>query len=166
MARPRPCAELAQTPKPAGYVRLLLNLMRRWLCGRHFAGASGVWQCLWRVFELPPWLRHNPPHMPDEKHFQRVATVAEIPPQSGRTVQVGTHEIALFNRAGTFYALANRCPHRGAALAAGFVDNRRVLCPLHLFDFDLATGKCGAVSELKVATYEVKVEGEAVFVLV
>ncbi len=104
--------------------------------------------------------------MPDEKHFQRVATVSEIPPQAGQMFQVGTHEIALFNRVGTFYALDNRCPHRGAALVEGFVDGGRVLCPLHLFDFDLLTGQCGTVSELKVATYEVKVEGEEVFVLI
>ncbi len=118
------------------------------------------------VFELPIWLRHNPPRMKDEKQFQRVATVSEIPPQFGKVFQIGTHEIALFNRAGTFYALDNRCPHRGGALAAGFVEDGRVLCPLHLFDFDLQTGKCGAVSELSVATFEVKVEGEEIFVLV
>ena len=111
-------------------------------------------------------LRHNQPRMPDEKQFHRVANVSDIPPQAAKTVQIGTHEIALFNRAGTFYALDNRCPHRGASLAEGFVDGRRVLCPLHLFDFDLLTGKCGAVGELKVATHDVQVEGDEVFVLI
>ncbi|MBI1760207.1 MAG: nitrite reductase (NAD(P)H) small subunit [Acidobacteria bacterium] len=104
--------------------------------------------------------------MPDEKRFHRVATRAEITPQTGLRVQVGTHEIAIFNRAGTLYALDNHCPHRGASLAEGFVDGGRVLCPLHLFDFDLQTGMCGAVGELKVMTYEVKVESDEVFVLV
>lgn len=104
--------------------------------------------------------------MPDEKQFHRVATVTEIPPQSGQTVWVGKQAIALFNLNGKFYAVDDRCPHRGASLGDGMLAGERVLCPWHLFDFDLPTGKCGAVAELKVATYEVKVEGEEVFVLV
>ena len=111
-------------------------------------------------------IRHNPQPMASEKKFYQVATVADLPPQSGKTVSAGNQEIALFNLGGTFYAINDLCPHRGASLGEGFLDGGRVLCPLHCFDFDLQTGRCGIVPELKVSTYEVKVEGEEIFVLV
>lgn len=104
--------------------------------------------------------------MASEKKFYQVATLTDLPPQSGKTVSVGNQEIALFNLSGTFYAINDLCPHRGASLGEGYLDGGRVLCPLHCFDFDLQTGRCGIVPELKVSTYEVKVEGEEIFVSV
>lgn len=103
--------------------------------------------------------------MSDKKQFHRVATLTEIPPQSGQTVWVGKQAIALFNLNGKLYAIDDRCPHRGASLSLGMLAGERVLCPLHLFDFDLLTGECGAAGGLNVATYEVRVEGGEVFVL-
>jgi nitrite reductase/ring-hydroxylating ferredoxin subunit len=104
--------------------------------------------------------------MSDERQFYRVANVAEVPPQTGKTVAAGAQSIALFNLHGNFYALNDLCPHRGASLGEGFLDGECVLCPWHLFDFHLCTGKSETVPELKAATYEVKVEGDEVFVLV
>jgi nitrite reductase (NADH) small subunit len=104
--------------------------------------------------------------MTNEMQFHRVAQVADIPPQTGLAVSIGNLEIALFNLAGTFYAINDQCPHRGASLADGFVEAGRVLCPWHLFDFDLQTGACGTVPTLQVCTYPVKVESCEIYVLV
>jgi NAD(P)H-dependent nitrite reductase small subunit len=104
--------------------------------------------------------------MANEKQFHRIAAVADVPPQTGKTVLVKSLEIALFNLDGVFYAIHDFCPHRGASLATGFLEGQRVLCPAHLFDFDLQTGACGSMPNLRVCTYEVKVEGDEVFVLV
>ena len=106
--------------------------------------------------------------MSDETTFHRVAAVTEIPPRMGKTVQAGGQEIALFNLDGSFHAVNDFCPHRGASLGEGFLDatGTRVLCPWHLFDFCLRTGASEAMPHLKVTTYEVKVEGGEVFVRV
>ena len=48
-----------------------------------------------------------------------VATVDEIAPGHSKLVTVKGREIGLFNVAGNFYALANRCPHAGGALCQG-----------------------------------------------
>ena len=48
-----------------------------------------------------------------------VATVDEIAPGNSKLVTVKGREIGLFNVAGNFYALANRCPHAGGALCQG-----------------------------------------------
>ncbi|MBU6433397.1 MAG: Rieske 2Fe-2S domain-containing protein, partial [Nitrospirae bacterium] len=42
--------------------------------------------------------------------FVTVATVADIPPGTGRTVEVQGVWIALFNVGGSFYAVDNTCP--------------------------------------------------------
>jgi nitrite reductase (NADH) small subunit/3-phenylpropionate/trans-cinnamate dioxygenase ferredoxin subunit len=102
---------------------------------------------------------------PTNKQFHRVAKVSEIPSQSGKTVSAGEREVAVFNLNGAFYAMDDFCPHRGASLGAGFLEGEKVFCPWHCFDFHLKTGACEIAPGLRVQTYEVKVEGEEVFVL-
>src|SRR5512134_3443824 len=103
--------------------------------------------------------------MSDEKHFHKVATVGEIPRNTGKAVTVNDDELAIFNLNGEYYAIGNMCPHRGAALEDGFVEQDKVFCPWHCFDFNLKTGECTTVPSLRVPTYEVKVEGEEIFIL-
>ena len=106
--------------------------------------------------------------MADESQFFRVASIKEIPLRTGKTVQAGGQDIALFNVDGTFRAVSDFCPHRGASLGEGFLDptGTKVLCPFHLFDFCLLTGASETAPGMKITTYEVKVEGEEVFVRV
>jgi nitrite reductase (NADH) small subunit len=70
----------------------------------------------------------------------RVAFCEDIPPREGRAVEIGDREIALFNTGGRFYATSNRCPHRGGPLCDGIVTGDAVVCPLHGWKVDLATG--------------------------
>ena len=60
----------------------------------------------------------------------------------GLQVRVGERELAIFNLAGTFFALEGRCPHRGGSLGEGTVENGHVYCPLHGWEFDVKTGRC------------------------
>jgi NAD(P)H-dependent nitrite reductase small subunit len=99
-----------------------------------------------------------------EKRYYRVASIGEVPPGAARPVEVAGEEIALFNFNGEYFAISDMCPHRGASLAEGFLDGGKVYCPLHCFDFSLKTGECATVPSLRVRTYEVKIEGEDIFV--
>ncbi len=101
----------------------------------------------------------------DEKRYHKVASAGEIAPGAGKLIEVAEREIALFNFGGEFYATSDMCPHRGASLAEGFLDAGKVFCPWHCFDFNLKTGECSMVPSLRIETYEVKVEGDEVFVL-
>ena len=67
-------------------------------------------------------------------------------------------ELALFNVGGTFYALANSCPHRGAPLAEGNLCGHAVECDWHGWRFDLKTGACLSRASEPAETYEVIVE--------
>jgi 3-phenylpropionate/trans-cinnamate dioxygenase ferredoxin component len=101
----------------------------------------------------------------DKKRYRRVASSGEIAPGTGKLVEIGDQEIALFNFGGIFFATSNMCPHRGASLAEGFLDRGKVFCPWHCFDFNLKTGECEMVPSLRIQTYEVKVDNDEVFVL-
>jgi chlorite dismutase len=75
--------------------------------------------------------------------YTPVATLAEVPPGSGRRVYAGGDAVALFNVNGNVHAIANRCSHARASLSEGTVDAARcvVTCPWHEGVFSLETGQ-------------------------
>lgn len=111
-----------------------------------------------------------------------VATVAEIPPGSSKVVPIGRHGVGVYNVNGTFYAIANYCPHEGGPLCAGRVrgrtvvdesvpgdsvmvrDNEFIYCPWHQWGFELATGTTAVKPEWSIRTYPVRVVGDEVLV--
>ncbi|MEO8458012.1 MAG: chlorite dismutase family protein [Chloroflexota bacterium] len=95
----------------------------------------------------------------------RVAKASDIPERGSMLVYVRGEQVALFNVGGTFYAIANRCPHANGPLVDGTLDGATVSCPLHESRFDLATGEplCGPTSR-PATTYETRIEEGAVYV--
>ncbi len=94
----------------------------------------------------------------------KVAEVNKVPPLTGRVVRTKHGDIALFHAGdGNFYAIDNKCPHKGGPLSEGIVHDCHVTCPLHNWVLNLKTGEAEAPDEGKVATYEVKVEDGAVY---
>ena len=75
-------------------------------------------------------------------------------------------QIALFNIAGEFFAVNDRCSHGNASMSEGYLeDDATVECPLHAASFCLKTGKalCLPATE-PLTTYTVHVEGGEVFI--
>ena len=69
-----------------------------------------------------------------------VCTIDEIESGRGIVRHVNGAEIALMRDGEAVFAVGNACPHRGGQLGDGKVSGGRVICPLHGWDFDLATG--------------------------
>ncbi len=98
--------------------------------------------------------------------FVKVATVEEMPPGSGRRVDVNGYRIAIFNVGGTFYAVDDTCTHEEASLAEGAVSGEIVACPKHGSRFHLPTGRVLSLPAVRpLNTYEVRVEGTDVLIL-
>ena len=95
--------------------------------------------------------------------FVKAANVNDVKQGQGKTITVNGVEIALFNLDGNFYAIDNTCPHRGGPLGEGMLDDGIVTCPLHGWKFNVTTGKNVSLP-VDVKKFEVKVEGEDVFV--
>jgi 3-phenylpropionate/trans-cinnamate dioxygenase ferredoxin subunit len=103
-----------------------------------------------------------------------VATLDEIPPGRRKLVEVSGRAIVVYNLGGEFFALSNRCPHRGGGLFHGiqtclveskepgqYHHSRRgemVKCPWHGWEFDIRTGKswCDPAS-VRIRQYPVSV---------
>ena len=72
--------------------------------------------------------------------FVRVAETSELPPGSAKLVEAGGCSVAVFCLEGAYYALEDRCPHRGGSLSQGMILGSEVSCPWHGARFDIKTG--------------------------
>jgi len=97
-------------------------------------------------------------------NFVKVAAVGDVPPGTGKCVEAGGKQIALFNVGGAFHAIDNTCLHRGGPLGEGELEGAIVTCPWHGWQYDVTTG-CNTMDESEcVERYAVRVEGDAVLV--
>ena len=89
-----------------------------------------------------------------------VGATDDVPPLGARRVEAPGGEIAIFRTARYgFFALDNRCPHRGGPLSEGIVHGTSVTCPLHNLVLDLMTGSAADPDEGCARAYPVRVEG-------
>jgi 3-phenylpropionate/trans-cinnamate dioxygenase ferredoxin subunit len=104
-----------------------------------------------------------------------VARADDVPPGTAKLVHASGRDIALFNVAGEFFALANRCPHEAGSLCQGRIvglahsdepghyrltrPGEFVKCPWHGWEFDIRTGQswCDPTTT-RVRTFETTVE--------
>jgi nitrite reductase/ring-hydroxylating ferredoxin subunit len=104
-----------------------------------------------------------------------VGRVEDIPDQTCRIVDLDGRSVGVFNVGGRFYAVLNRCPHRGAELCRGTLvgrldspapgvyrhDSSRTFlqCPWHGWEFDLETGQSYFdPAGVRVRAYDVDVQ--------
>ncbi len=104
-----------------------------------------------------------------------VATIDELPPGTRKIVEIAGQSVGVFNVAGEYFALRNRCPHRGGPLCegrlAGFVESngpgdlrysRRgeiLRCPWHAWEYDIRTGQSYfSPSTVRARPYDVTIE--------
>ena len=100
--------------------------------------------------------KSSQPAAPSRKRYV-VARAADVAPGTSRLVTAGGRRIALFNVKGSFYALADKCPHESGPLSRGQIiglstadvpgDYRLeragefVKCPWHGWEFEICTGQ-------------------------
>jgi nitrite reductase (NADH) small subunit len=96
--------------------------------------------------------------------LRTVCRLQDLPAGQGYLVEVEGEAVALFRVGDAVHALDDVCPHRGASLAFGDLRGATVYCPLHAWDFDVRTGRCGEFPEVTVRTYRVEVQGDRVLV--
>ena len=94
--------------------------------------------------------------------FRTVARLDELPELGGKEVIVDGVRICLIKHNGQVFATAAECPHKGAPLATGWVENGRVFCSLHGWEFDLRTGECKNKLGRGILCYKVRVHNDSI----
>ena len=105
---------------------------------------------------------------------------SEVRSGAAKIVSIKSRSIGIFNVKGSYHALLNVCPHRGAALCEGPVsgttchtdgrdffygrDEEIVRCAWHGWEFDIRSGEFLVNPRIRARTYPVTVEGEAIYV--
>jgi nitrite reductase (NADH) small subunit len=103
----------------------------------------------------------------NEPRWIRVTAVENLPLREGRAVTLGDREIALFNLGNRVLATDNQCPHQGGPLCDGIVTGESIVCPLHAWKVNLASGVVERPTQGKdhcVRTYPTRIEDGIVVV--
>jgi nitrite reductase (NADH) small subunit len=97
--------------------------------------------------------------------WTRICAIEDIPRLGARVVRRAEEpNVAVFRTADDkFFALADRCPHRGGPLSQGIVYGERVACPLHNTCVELDSGCAVAPDKGEVRRYAVRVEDGVVY---
>jgi nitrite reductase (NADH) small subunit len=91
-----------------------------------------------------------------------LGSIERIPPGEGQTFLVAGREIAVFRARGTdaVHATQARCPHKAGLLADGIAGDGKVICPLHSYKFDLATGASLGNACHSLTTYRTEITAD------
>lgn len=100
--------------------------------------------------------------------FIKLVRKNDVQPGQIKSVYVSSisANVAVVNVGGQYYAFLDECPHMAYRLSNGTIDGNVITCPQHGSKFDMVTGKPLAVSDDPLKKYEVKVEGDDIYVKV
>ena len=96
--------------------------------------------------------------------FVRAAKTDEVKSGGCIGVKVEGVFVGIYNVGDEYHAMNNICPHLGGVLSYGFLTDNVITCPLHMWEFDVTTGKCVWPGQTRVASYPVKVQGKHILV--
>jgi len=88
-----------------------------------------------------------------------VAQQGEIAPGAFRVLDLDGTAVAVFNIAGSYYAIEDVCTHDGGDLSSGDLEGDQVICPRHGARFCVRTGEAlSAPAYEPTAVFPVRVE--------
>ena len=89
--------------------------------------------------------------------FLKILSADDLKPNQMKAADAAGKSVLLVNLEGTFYALGNKCTHRGCSLSNGRLKGENVQCPCHGSIFNVKTGEVVGEPASKPETkYDVK----------
>ena len=89
-----------------------------------------------------------------------IANIDEFKTTNSKIVIHDGTPIAVFKLGNKFYAIDNRCPHRGASLGEGKLTGDIISCPWHSWKFSLKNGVAIENPNCFVKTFSVFIEND------
>ena len=105
--------------------------------------------------------------MSEEGTWHSVCKTADVDAGRCAAFMVEEHDVLIAQtKAGEYYAVENLCSHADATLDGGRVRGSHIMCPLHGARFSLKDGSFGPPAWAPIKTYECRIEGDDVQVLI
>ena len=92
--------------------------------------------------------------------------VGSIEEGTGAAFTVNGRIVAVFLENGEYHAIDDLCPHMGAALAGGYLQDGMVTCPWHAWRFCIKDGTWCDNPKVSIDSFDVRVEGDEIQVRV
>ena len=86
-----------------------------------------------------------------------IGPIADLKLDPGAPVHMNGKWLAIFQLEDGYDAIDNACPHASAPLCDGTLREGKIVCPLHLWEFDIKTGACDVGGDWGVQTYPTRV---------
>src|SRR5580765_5597518 len=103
----------------------------------------------------------NCPHIEAKTGRIRIGCVSDMPaPGKIKEFMAGSRFICVANVNGELYATDNTCPHWGGPLGQGTIENGRIVCPWHRWEYDPKTGKTPRRPDIRLATFKLILDGD------
>jgi len=97
--------------------------------------------------------------------FVKLTTESELPAAGqAKEFPLGDRVICVANVNGTISAMDNVCLHRGGPLGQGVIEENKVVCPWHGWQWDPRTGEAAHNPTVKIAVYPLKIENGNVMI--
>jgi nitrite reductase/ring-hydroxylating ferredoxin subunit len=81
-----------------------------------------------------------------------------------KLVKLNNISMVIVKHNGEVFALNSRCPHMGCSFANGTLKDYILKCPCHGWTFDIRNGEYQVNKNIKLETFETKVENGQVLV--
>ena len=81
----------------------------------------------------------------------------ELREGTGKYVEIGGFRLAVFLDGGAVFVLDNTCPHAGASLAPGAIEDGCVVCPRHNWPFRLDNGQLRDMPGVAIGSYKTRI---------
>jgi nitrite reductase/ring-hydroxylating ferredoxin subunit len=95
----------------------------------------------------------------------KLATTRELP-APGKAAEIFCREktFCVVNLDGEICVMDNQCLHWGGPLGRGTVDDGKLRCPWHQWEFDPRTGITPRKTGVSLRTYKVHIKGDDVYI--
>ena len=97
--------------------------------------------------------------------FVKIASKSELPGlDQAKEFTYGEKTICVANVEGTITAMDNVCLHRGGPMGQGLVEDGKIVCPWHGWQYHPKSGAAVHNAAARLKVYPIKVEGDDVLV--
>jgi nitrite reductase/ring-hydroxylating ferredoxin subunit len=90
--------------------------------------------------------------------WMKVCRAEDLKPGEAASISLYARPYAVFNVDGILYGMEGGCAHMKANLAAGRLYGNIVECVMHGWEYDVTTGECLTIPDIRLRTYPVKSE--------